>query len=311
MLDGYEEQTAAPERFEVLVVVDRADPTPEEVDERIASRSYAVQRVTGHRPGLSANRNRGIADATTHLVLFTDNDTIPSPRLVSEHLDWHRRYPDDEVAVLGHVRWARELKVTPFMRWLDNGIQFDYPNIQGIEAGWGRFYGANVSAKRSFLERVGGFDEERLPYGYEDLDFAYRASRLGLRVLYNRRAEVEHLREMDLEFWKARVGRLGRVEKTFVAKHPEIPPYFYNLFADATRRPRTRGRGRHLIRFIPRQVPWLGPKVWTSADVYYRQALAPGFMEGWQADVPAEGPVSPYLADPATASTGSSPGGPK
>ena len=47
-------------------------------------------------------------------------------------------------AVLGHVRWAREVRVTPFMHWLDHGVQFDYPAIDGTEAGWGRFYGANV-----------------------------------------------------------------------------------------------------------------------------------------------------------------------
>ena len=80
--------------------------------------------------------------------------------------------------MLGHVRWAREVRVTPFMHWLEHGVQFDYPAIDGIEAGWGRFYGANVSAKRELVERVGGFDEVRLPYGYEDLDFGYRARRL-------------------------------------------------------------------------------------------------------------------------------------
>ena len=76
-------------------------------------------------------------------MLFTDNDTIPVPKLISEHLRWHRRYPEAECGVVGRVRWARELEVTTFMRWLDAGIQFDFANIKGIEAGWGRFVGAN------------------------------------------------------------------------------------------------------------------------------------------------------------------------
>ena len=103
--------------------------------------------------------------------------------LVREHVDWHRtRYPEPEVGVLGLVRWAPELDVTVFMRWLDMGLQFDAQSIHGIEAGWGRFYGANASLKRAFLERVGDFDQEHFPYGYEDTDWAYRASTLGFRI---------------------------------------------------------------------------------------------------------------------------------
>lgn len=313
VLEGYERQDAPASSFEVLVVVDVEDPEPERVDALCADRPYPLRRLTGRRRGLSANRNTGVSAARSPLVLFTDNDTIPSRQLVSEHLAWHREHPAEEVGVVGHVRWAREIRVTSFMRWLDHGVQFDYPNIDGIEAGWGRFYGANSSAKRSFVERVGGYDEVRLPYLYEDLDFGYRASKLGFRVLYNRRAEVEHLRVMDLDFWRKKVGRLARVERTFVAKHPEIPPYFYELFKSATRHPPAHGRGRHLIRLVPRSVPWLGPRVWNSADLYYRQALAPGFLEAWEAGEPAEpseGPVAPYLLD-SIHSGGSSPGGPK
>lgn len=313
VLDGYERQDAPFESFEVLVVVDCADPEPERVDQHVANLPYEARRLTGHRRGLSANRNAGVAAARSPLVLFTDNDTIPSRQLISEHLAWHRKHLEDEVGVVGHVRWAREIKVTPFMHWLDHGVQFDYPNIQGIEAGWGRFYGANSSAKRTFVERVGGYDEERLPYLYEDLDFGYRASKLGFRVLYNRQAEVEHLREMDLEFWRKKVERLARVERAFVAKHPEIPPYFYEMFSKAAALPPARGRGRSLIRFVPRGFPWLGPRVWTSADLYYRQVLAPGFLAAWDSGEPAEpseGPVAPYLLD-SSHSGGSSPGGPK
>jgi GT2 family glycosyltransferase len=256
-----------------------------------------VRVLRGDRPGLSANRNAGWRAASAPLVLFTDNDTLPEPQLVSEHLGWHSRHAGEEVAILGHVRWARELRVTPFMRWLDHGIQFDYPNIQGIEAGWGRFYGANVSVKRSFVDRVGGFDEERLPYGYEDLDFAYRASKLGLRVLYDRQAVVEHLREMTLDFYKRRVRRIAAAERQFVRLHPEITPYFHRMFSSAASLPRARGRGIALIRWVPRRAPWMGSRVWTSADLAFKQALAPDFLEAWEQAVPSEGAAQPDLSE--------------
>src|SRR5581483_4554449 len=82
VLDTYERQTAPAGSFEVIVAVDAADPDPE-----------------------------AAAAAAAPLLLFTDNDTLASPRLVAEHLAWHRRHPEPEVGVLGHVRWAREIGV--------------------------------------------------------------------------------------------------------------------------------------------------------------------------------------------------------
>jgi GT2 family glycosyltransferase len=302
VLDRYEAQDVPLDSFEVLVVRDVADPDPGAVEAAVGRRPYRVRVLRGKAPGASSNRNAGWRAAEGPLVLFTDNDTLPVPRLVSEHLAWHRQQPADEIAVLGHVRWSPEVAVTPFMHWLDHGMQFDYPNIRGVDAGWGRFYSANVSVKRALVERVGGFDEERLPYLYEDLDFAYRASREGLRVLYNRRAVVEHLREMDLAYWRQRMARAAIAERALVGKHPDIEPYFFRMFSDAAARPPARGRGRHLIRLIPRRLPLLGKRVWRSADLYYRQQLAPPFLEAWAdglQDAPGVegGAVAPYLLD--------------
>ena len=115
VLDGYAQQDAAAGSFELVVVVDRADRDPGAVEEAIGSRQYAGRTVRAERAGASANRNAGRRAARAPLVLFTDNDTIPTRGLISEHLDWHSRHPEPEVGVLGRVRWARELRVTSFM----------------------------------------------------------------------------------------------------------------------------------------------------------------------------------------------------
>ena len=313
VLDGYERQRVAPGSFELLVVVDAADPDPAAADVAIGERPYPVRRLRGEVPGLSANRNVGWR-AAGPLVLFTDNDTVPEPELVGEHVAWHRENPAEEVAVLGHVRWAREVRVTTFMHWLDYGMQFDYPRIEGSKAGWGRFYGANVSLKRSFVERVGGFDEQRFPYLYDDLDFGYRASKLGLRLLYNRDAVVQHLREIDLPYWQRRMKRAALAEREFVSKHPELEPYFFRMFSHALNEPRAGGRSRHVIRFVPRWLPWLGEWVWRSADLYYRQALAPHFLSAWEeagASESSAAAVAPRVSDLESLNPGGSwPGGP-
>lgn len=289
VLDAYELQDAPAGSFELIVVIDKADPDLDAADEAIGDRPYPVRRLVGRAPGLSANRNTGWRDARAPVVLITDNDTIPVRSLVSEHIAWHRRFPEEEVAVAGHVRWAKELKLTPFMKWLDSGFQFDFGSVNGIEAGWGHLYGANSSIKRSLIERVGDWDEVRLPYLYDDLDWAYRASKHELRVVYNHDAIVDHYRtDATLEFWKTKMRRLAETEHEFTQKHPELDPWFHGIFSRAMARPKAKGRGIHLAGMVPRSTPWLGPYIWNSADIAWKQALAPYFLEAWEERESAE-----------------------
>ncbi len=315
VLDGFARQDVDPRRFEVVVVADAADPEPEAVRRAIGQRPYATRLLTGTVPGASANRNVGWRATRSSLVLFTDNDTVPVRGFVGEHLRWHGNAPAAEVVVIGPVRWAREVGVTPFMKWLDRGIQFDFGSIQGTEASWAHVYSANVSVKRSFLERVGGFDEQLLPYGHEDLDWGYRARPHGLRVLFNRRAIVDHWRAMDLEFWKVRAERIAVTERRFCEKHPEVRPTLRERFSRAAARPPQRGRAARVAGYVPPRLPWLGPCVWNLADIYWCQQIAPPFLAAWDAaatDGPA--PVQParwVAAERSASSGGSPPGGPK
>jgi GT2 family glycosyltransferase len=282
VLDGYERQEAPPTSFEVLVVADCAEPEPAAVAAAVGKRRYPVRLLSGTVPGLSANRNVGWRAARAPVVLFTDNDTIPVPALVSEHLAWHRRWPEDEVAVVGLVRWANGLKVTPFMRWLEHGVQFDFHSIPGSEASWAHLYGANSSIKTALLERVGGYDEERLPYGYEDLDWGYRAREHGLRVIFNRRAVVDHWRPMTVRDWQVRAPRLAVSEWRFCQLHPDVPPWFRRKFADAAARPPGGRRSAAALRLVPESTPGIGPRLFSRADLYWRQQIAPHFLAAWE-----------------------------
>jgi GT2 family glycosyltransferase len=283
VLDRLGGQAGSPGAFEVIVVTDADEPDPGRVSDLVGQRPYPARHLRGEVPGAAGARNRGWRAAEGPIVLFVDDDVLPRPRLVAEHLAWHAAHPAIEVGVLGHVRWARSLRVTPFMRWLEHGVQFDYPNIRGTQAGWGRFYTANVSVKAEVLRAVGGFDERRFPFGLEDLDLAYRMDReLGFRLLYNARAVAEHLHRMDLDMWRRRVRRIAAAERDFAREHPEVPPHFRQLLGDAAARPPARGRGRWLLGVVPRSLPGLGDRVWRSADLYYRQQLAGPFLEAWE-----------------------------
>lgn len=277
VLAGVARQQPPDPDVEVLVAVDANGETPQLQDLRPA-------RVLRARcPGASGARNAGWRAATAPLILFLDDDIVPGPRLVAEHLEWHRRNPEPTVGVLGSVRWSRRFKITPFMRWLETGIQFDYGTIDSVEVGWTRFYSCNVSVKRAMLERVGGFDEVQFPFGYEDLELARRMSDHGFRLLYDEAAAAEHLKTETLESWRRNLGRTAAAERRFCALYPGERAYFYERFRAAADAPVARGRSARLARFVPPGFPWLGPFIWRSYDVVCSQALAPEFLAHWEA----------------------------
>jgi GT2 family glycosyltransferase len=280
VLDGFEKQDAPFASFEVILVSDPQDD-PDDVAARAANRPYAARALVRPAPGASAARNAGWRAAAGDVVLFLGADIIPSRGLVSEHLRWHERHPAAEVAVLGSVRWARGLKVTPFMRWLEYGIQFGYAGIEGETAGWGHFHTANASLKRALLERVGGFDES-FPFLYEDMDLSYRLHQEGFTLLYDAAAEGEHHHPTTLDEYRPRIAEIAHAERRFVAKYPELPPYFHDRFVTARGLAPRGGRAR-LLSFIPYRAPVVGKWVWRRIDAHYKQELAPAFLAAWEA----------------------------
>jgi GT2 family glycosyltransferase len=212
-------------------------------------------------------------------VLFVGDDILAAPGLVEAHLARHRAHPEGEVAVLGRVEWARELRVTPFMRWLERGVQFEFGGIEGEEAGWGRFYTSNASVKRAALEACGGFDEDAFPFHYEDLDLARRA---GLRVLWAPDAIGEHVHPQTLEGQRARIEWIAAAERRFVERYPDVRPHFREALLPSLASEPGRGWGARLAGVVPERVPVVGPAVWRRADLWWRQQLATAFRSGWE-----------------------------
>lgn len=267
----------------MIVAKDAAAKGGDDLGDAAGGFTIPIRIVAASIPGASAARNAGWRAGTSPIVLFLDDDILPSKRMLAEHLAWHQRNREPRIGVLGPVQWARNLRVTPFMRWLEKGIQFDYGNIEGTEAGWERCYSCNVSVKRELIESVDGFDEEAFPFGYEDLDLGRRMSRRGFRLLYNRAALGEHLRPDSEEAWTRRMPRIAAAERRFVQRYPEMRPYFHDLFRAAADAPPPRGRGARLVHVVPPRLPLLGAAVWRSYDQCLRRSFAPAYFRAWDA----------------------------
>ena len=290
VLARLESQRRAAGRFEVVVV--HGPGAAAQIRAAVDARPYTIHALTSPRPDASTQRNVGWRALSTPLVLFLGDDILATPDLVHAHLEAHARAPQRDVGVLGRVRWPKWPPPSAFMRWLDQGIQFDFRGLApNGEVGWWHFYTANASVKREALECVDGFDEARFPFLYEDLDLAARMAQHGFTLTYEPAAVGVHVHPQTLERWRSRIALIAAAERTFCERHPQAAAYFYDLFTTAASEPAEPAWPAKLAGLIPRRTPWLGPRVWARFDRFSRQQLAPDFLAAWKAEGRAGEPV--------------------
>jgi hypothetical protein len=218
------------------------------------------------------------------LVLFLGDDMIPTQDLVRRHLDAHLKHSERQHAVLGHVDWHPEVSRNRVARWLDSsGSQFDFANISGDEAGWGRFYSCNLSLKRSFFLEAGGFDED-FEFDYEDLDCGYRLHQLGLVLWYDEHAVTHHLHSYDFEGLSRRYESRAGAERLMASKHQWFSPWFASMVLDADTRRRVSPLWPLLADRLPKRSGRLLGAARRRESRWFYQQLAPRFLAVWEGE---------------------------
>jgi glycosyltransferase involved in cell wall biosynthesis len=115
-------------------------------------------------------RNRGIKEAKGEIVIFVDSDVIVGHKFVNDHIRLHIR---DNFIVQGLVHHIRKPQDAGKFSLLIDGLC-----LTGLVT-------QNVSVRREWLLRVGGFDESfARTMGYMDVDIGMRLKKLGLRTRY-------------------------------------------------------------------------------------------------------------------------------
>jgi glycosyltransferase involved in cell wall biosynthesis len=211
VLDGCFEQTVASDVYEVVLVNDgSSDGTPAVIEAARARATCAFTVVDQANAGLARGRNVGIARARGERIIFIDDDVLPTPSFVAEHLRSHDRRPDAiwRGAVINTASFDR----LPVPVWTVANYSGNY------------FWTSNVSAPLAAIRAAGGFTETFREYGWEDIELGLRLRFRGTPSLFNPKALVYHYkpppRAGDVDGMLRQARAQARTARQLAELHP-------------------------------------------------------------------------------------------
>jgi len=235
VLEACFEQTARD--YEVVLVDDGSgDDTPSVIERARANATvpFVVERQAN--AGLAKARNAGLRRASGERIIFIDDDVLPMPNFVAEHLRSHARTPD--AIVRGAVINTESFDALPPPIWTPAHYSGNY------------FWTSNVSVSRARLDAIGGFfNESFLEYGWEDIELGLRLRFAGTRSVFNRLAVAFHYKPRPSSADVARMVRQARAQARTAVQLRRLHPHWrVSLATGAT--PVQRGFGR-VLRCLP------------------------------------------------------------
>lgn len=182
--------------FEVIIMDDCSTDNTRDIVERWGARYMRTPRKMG--PG--GARNLGVRHARGSVMVFVDADVVVPPEalgLISEDF----ALDADLAALFGSYDEAPAW--SDFLSQYKN-LMHHYVHQTASERAVTFWAGCGAVRREVFLE-FGGFDHEKYPMpSIEDIEFGFRLSRAGRRILLEKRLQVKHLKKWTVSvLWRA------------------------------------------------------------------------------------------------------------
>jgi glycosyltransferase involved in cell wall biosynthesis len=224
MLDGLTRQTY--KNFELVIVLKPSGDGTEKILKKYST-DMPINLILQKSGSITNAYNLAIKNSKGKIIVFLDDDAVPSPNLLEEYVKTYRKYedvgaisgpaesatikdgkivqiPKPAVKQVRHYEfpWSRPLNgmsdwliyfgkdgLVHHRQLLKKGkVAAIYPSLL--------FMGANMSFKRDAIEGL-GFDEENFLGFTCEQTFSYKIWRRGYNLIYNPEARVLHLVQDD------------------------------------------------------------------------------------------------------------------
>lgn len=193
--------------FEVILVNTYSeDKTPVMVKEYFPG----VQLINTSRFGVALSRNVGLKASSGRYILMLDADTIVLTKAFDEMVEFMDRHPDaggagsKTVTPDGRLEYSCRTFYTipiiifrrtflgslfPNSKVLQRHLMMDWDHNSVREVDW--VAGASFLMRREAVNRIGFFDEKFI-FGFEDVDWCYRAKKDGWKIYYFPQGKIVH-----------------------------------------------------------------------------------------------------------------------
>jgi len=172
--------------YEIIVT----DDSPDDTSHKILTRDFPrVRWIQGPRRGPAANRNHGATKASGDWLIFLDDDCEPQPGwLEAGHDNIPQNPTPDKLETPGMTSLPEVLEgKTVCPSKTDHPLEEQVENLTGDN-----FWSCNLAVHRKIFEELGGFDEDFLEAGGEDMEFAWRIKQIGLSTRFCSQMLVFH-----------------------------------------------------------------------------------------------------------------------
>ena len=223
-IDALHKQTIPPASFQVIVVMDGCTDDTEGLLAAYDT-NLIVKRLTiapGPR-GPAFARNLGARAATGEVILFLDDDVVPEPQLIQEHLKMHEAGPG--VVVLGGYPPIPQPKADGFrvmqqMWWNDKFLAM---NQHGHRFLYTDVLTGNLSIHSKDFHELGGFDES-LPAAHEDYEFGFRIIKSDMSIVFAKEANAWHHEHEHMTIQQSfrRAQMEGQADILIAFRHPTL-----------------------------------------------------------------------------------------
>jgi GT2 family glycosyltransferase len=208
---------------EVIVVDDGSDASTRRRLNQLG-KTFDFALLEKEQGGLASARNLGADRARGEILYFLDDDVIPGPETVQQHLSSHQAAAH-AVAVLGSLPYPETVKLDTFLWYLARTTHYDlYKDPKKYPQGRPPLppLNGNSSVARTVFFDVGAYDEAFRQYGGEDLELGYRLARHGVEFVYNPRAIGFHNHIKSFAQFCGDQERAGESLIRVYRKYPEI-----------------------------------------------------------------------------------------